>query len=176
MKKVLQILGGIIVVVYVVIIVIVTTLLLGYNQYKVTQFNNKSLIIINEKSAKYQNGDLAIFTKPNNDLVKINDEVFFYDVSNGEVTINLGVVTKKDKINDTETTFTINGSHELSSSMLIGKCSDAKIYSKLGAILRVLESKFGYLLIVILPTLILFLYEIYRVIIEIKTPVTVKEE
>ena len=53
MKKVLQILGGIIVVVYVVIIVIVTTLLLGYNQYKVTQFNNKSLIIINEKSAKY---------------------------------------------------------------------------------------------------------------------------
>ena len=110
------------------------------------------------------------------DLVNINDEVFFYDVSNGEVTINLGVVTKKDKINDTETTFTINGSHELSSSMLIGKCSDAKIYSKLGAILRVLESKFGYLLIVILPTLILFLYEIYRVIIEIKTPVTVKEE
>ena len=82
----------------------------------------------------------------------------------------------KDKINDTETTFTINGSHELSSSMLIGKCSDAKIYSKLGAILRVLESKFGYLLIVILPTLILFLYEIYRVIIEIKTPVTVNEE
>ena len=57
MKKVLQILGGIIVVVYVVIIVIVTTLLLGYNQYKVTQFNNKSLIIINEKSAMYQNGD-----------------------------------------------------------------------------------------------------------------------
>ena len=60
--------------------------------------------------------------------------------------------------------------------MLIGKCSDAKIYSKLGAILRVLESKFGYLLIVILPTLILFLYEIYRVIIEIKTPLTVNEE
>ena len=59
---------------------------------------------------------------------------------------------------------------------MIGKTETAKKYAGLGQVLSVLESRFGFLILVILPTLILFLYELYRVIIEIKTPIEEDEE
>ncbi len=171
MKKVLKIIGGILITIYFVIVIILTGLLLCYNDYKVSVVNGNSLIIIDDKSDKYKSGDLVVFKKTLNSDVEVGDEIFFYEVSNGIATINVGKVTKTETITDTESTFTVNGNHDISSESLIGKTETAKCYSGLGKILSLLESKYGFLLLVILPTLIIFLYEVYRVIIEIKTPI-----
>lgn len=170
MRKVLNILLGLIGVVYFIVVIGVTACLLCYNEYKVTVFGDKNLIII-DNDDKYSNGDLVVFEKCSNDEVQVGDEIFFYEVTNGVASINVGNVTEIEKVTDSESTFTINDNHDISSESLIGKTADAKVYSKVGKVLSVLESKFGFLILVILPTLLLFLYEVYRLIIEIKTPI-----
>lgn len=171
MKVVLKIIGGIIGAIYLIVVIILTILLLSYNQYKVSVINGNSLIIIDEKSDKYDAGDLIVFEKVKNSDVVVGDEVFFYEVSNGISTIEYGKVTESKVITETESTFTINNNHDISSESLIGKTDNSKRYADIGKILSILESKYVFLLLVILPTLILFLYELYRLIVEIKTPI-----
>lgn len=171
MKKVLKIFGGIIGILYLIVVIILTVLLLCYNDYKVSVVGGNSLIIIDDNSDKYKSGDLVVFPKTSNDEVSVGDEIFFYEVTNGLASINVGSVTNVEKISDSQSTYTINDNHDISSDSLIGKTSTAKCYSGLGSILSIFESKYGFLLLVILPTLVLFLYEVYRVIIEVKTPI-----
>lgn len=170
MKIFLKIILGIIVAAYFLVIASVTVCLLCYNDYKVTEIAGNSLIIIDKQSDKYKDGDLVVFKKPNLKNIKVGSEVFFYEVTNGIPSINYGNVTNIEQINEEESTLTINDNHTISSQSLIGSTDYATVYPKIGSILSVLESRFGFLILVILPTLILFLYEIYRVIIEIKTP------
>lgn len=176
MKKIVKILLSLCGLVYLGIIIFATICLLFYNQYKVTQINDKTFILIDKKSDKYTDGDLVIFTKNPNSEIKTGDEIFFYEVSQGKVSVNTGVVTKSEFISDDETTFTINNNHPISSESVIGKTLTANVYHGVGKVLYVLESRFGFLLLVILPALLFFFYEIYRLIMEIKTPVTEDDE
>lgn len=170
MKKLFKTILTIIGVAYFAVILVVTGCLLSYNQFKVTQISDKTLIIIDNKSDKYTDGDLVVFTKNPNDEITNGSEIFFYEVSRGTVSVKSGNVTKSQKVTDTETTFTINGNHEISSEMVIGKTQTATVYHNIGKILYVFESRYGFLLLVILPALLFFFYEIYRLIVEIKTP------
>ena len=168
MKKIFKIVMSIVGICYLGVIIFVTGCLLFYNQYKVTQINDKTFIIIDDKSDMYNDGDLVIFTKNPNDEIVSGDEIFFYEVTNGTVNVVSGKVTNSEKITDTETTFTINGNHKISSESVIGKTLTASTYPNVGKILYVFESRFGFLLLVILPALIFFFYEIYRLIQDIK--------
>ncbi len=176
MKKFFKILLGIIGFCYLAVIIVVTTLLLCYNKYSVTEIFDRSLIIMDEDLGSYQKGDLVVVKHNQNDEVKVGNNVFFYEVTNGIPSINLGEVTDVLVISEDESTFTINNNHDISSESFIGKTATATTYSHLGTVLSVLESRIGFLILVVLPTLLLFLYEIYRVIIEIKTPLEMEEE
>ena len=176
MKKIVKIGLSIIGLVYLAVIIFVTGCLLFYNQYKVTQIDDKTFIIIDDKSDKYTDGDLVIFTKNPNDEIVQGDEIFFYEVTNGKVSVRSGNVTKSEKITDTETTFTINDNHEISSESVIGKTLTADVYPNVGKILYVFESRFGFLLLVILPALLFFFYELYRFVVELKRPAEDKNE
>lgn len=176
MKKVLKFILGIIGVCYFAVIILVTACLLCYNEYKVTEMFGYSFILIDENSDMYEDGDLVLFKKNELNEIAVNDQIFFYEVTNGVPQIRYGTVTNVTSVTTEESTFTINNSHDISSESLIGKTETAKKYAGLGQVLSVLESRFGFLILVILPTLILFLYELYRVIIEIKTPIEEDEE
>ena len=176
MKKVLKVLLWIIGICYFTVIIAVTACLLCYNQYKVTEMFDRSFIMIDDNSDMYQDGDLVLFKKNELNEINKNDVIFFYEVTNGVQSIKYGTVTEILPVSTDERTFTINNNHDISSDSLIGKTETAKVYPKLGKILTVLESRFGFLLLVILPTLILFLYELYLVIVEIKTPIEEDEE
>ena len=63
MKTALKITGGIIGTMYLIVAIILTILLFSYNQYKVSVINGNSLVIIDEKSDKYNAGDLIVFEK-----------------------------------------------------------------------------------------------------------------
>ena len=171
MKKISKVLLSVLGVIYLGVIIFATVCLLFYNQYKVTQINDKTFILIDSKSDKYTDGDLVIFTKNPNNEINSGDEIFFYEVSQGKVSVNTGVVSDSEVVNESETTFTINGNHKISSESVIGKTLTANVYPKVGKILYVIESRFGFLLFVILPALLFFFYEIYRLVMEIKTPV-----
>ena len=103
-------------------------------------------------------------------ITVLGDKIFFYDKEEEQVTVNLGTVVSKKNITKTETTYTMNGDYPISSEYLIGKTETSKVYHGLGSVLSVLESRFGFLFLIIFPILILFIYEVFIVIKEVKTP------
>ena len=162
MKKILKIIGIIFIVIYSVISITLTICLLNYNDYNITVLGDKTLIIVKDDGLlpSYKKGDLVVVRKNPNYEVKAGDKIFFYDKEEEQVTVNLGTVVSKKNITKTDTTYTMNGDYPISS----------EVYHGLGSVLSVLESRFGFLFLIIFPILILFIYEVFIVIKEVKTP------
>lgn len=170
MKKVLKMIFGIFVTVYMVCAVFLTVCLLSYNDYKISVLGDKSLIILedDELAPKYKKGTLLIVTKNDNDDIKVNDDIFFYNTYKNEVIVSTSKVQDKQKITDTETTFVVDGKYDISSEYVIGKADTAIVLDGVGAILGFLESRWGFLLVIMFPISLLFVYEIYAIIRELK--------
>ena len=173
MKKVVKIFGLLIVAVYMVVAVFLTVCLLNHNKYHITELGKKSLIIVSDDDLepKYVKNDLVVVYKNNNEDIKSGDYVFFYNAYQNQVSVNLGKIIKSTRVNEKEYTYTLEGNLEVSSQYVIGKSETSKAYSNMGLVLKVLESRLGFLLIIILPILVLFIYQIYAVILEVKRPV-----
>lgn len=171
MKGFLKFIGGIILTLYLIIVIILTVFLLNYNDYNVTVLGNKTYIpITDENLGNYKKGDLLVVEKTSNDDIRINDMVLFYetDTAKKTVNINLGRVINTRKISEKETTITMEGNVDFSSEYVIGGEKNTKVYSNIGGILATLESRWVFLLVVVLPILFIFLYEIYAIALEVK--------
>lgn len=171
MKKLLKIIGIVVGVLYASVAIILTIFLLNYNDYNITEIKNKSLIIVRDEELKpdFEKGALIVVEKVSNEDIKIGDKIFFYDNYKNTVSVNLGTVVNKEKINKNETTYYMEDDYAVSSEYVIGTSKTSESYSNLGTILSALESRFGFLFIIIFPILILFIYEIYAVIKEFKS-------
>lgn len=176
MKKGLKILLSILAFIYFSIIIVITGFLLCYNQYKITVINDNTFLLIDDKSEKYNDGDLVIVKRNPNSEIQINDEILFYDMEKGKYTVNSGTVTDIRAVTGDEVTFTINSNHDVSSQSIVGKISSAKVFPVLGKILSVIESRFGFLLLVIFPALLFFFFEAYHLIKEIREPDDFEED
>lgn len=170
MKKVGKILLSILLVLYAVVAIFLTACLLNYNDYKITEFGSKSLIIVNDDTLKdkYKKGSLLVVDKDNAKDIKSGDDIIFYNTYNNQISIAIGEVIDKEIITDTETTYTVEGNYDISSQYLIGSANDTKVYPVIGSILAILESRVGFLIFIILPITLAFLYEIYVLIDEVK--------
>lgn len=170
MKKIGKILLTVFVVLYAVVALFLTACLLNYNDYKITVFGEKSLLIVNDDTLKdkYNKGSLLVVDKEKTKEIKSGDEIIFYNTYNNQISISIGEVISKEDITETETTYTVTGNYDISSKYLIGSVNDTKVYPILGSVLAILESRIGFLIFIILPISLAFLYEIYVLIIEIK--------
>ena len=168
MKKIFNFLKNLLILVYVIIVVFVTICLLSYNDYKITVLGDVSIVPVTDDDLEpnYKLGDLLIVKKNKLEEVRSGDEIFFYRTQSGETSIYFGKVTNSERVTDTEYTYTVEGGYRLSSSKFIGKTSTTTLIPKVGRALSVIESKWGFLFIVVLPTLIMFLYTLYSVMIE----------
>lgn len=159
---------NIIFVVYIVIAVFVTICLLSYNQFKVTEFGNYSLVIVDDDglAPDYNKGDLVIVDKS----VEVipGDKAFFYSTSDRQTEIMLGEVEDIEKVTETESTYTFEGERKISSEYVLGGETGAEAIPVVGTILSVLESKWGFLFLIVLPALLAFFYQITVVISDIK--------
>jgi hypothetical protein len=161
-----KVLTGIVAIVFFTFVIAVTLLLLNYNKYGVTQFGDTSFILIKGdlSSEKYAKGDLVLVESRKIDKIAVGDEIFTYKIaSDGAVSIDLGVVGETH-VDDNAISFE-NGS-AYSMDFVIGEAS--KVYSKLGSYLSVIESKWGFLFIVLVPSFLIFVYEFYALVIELK--------
>ena len=170
MKKVLEtikkILIGIVGTAYFLFALAMTILLLNYNDYGVTQFANKSLIIMtdNVASEKYKKGDLVIVESKKADQIKIGQEVFTYRIdSKGIPMIQIGKVGEV-YVEDNAIAFENGETYSMEFVAGIG----TKSYEGLGTALSIIESQWGFLFIVLVPCFLIFIYEIYSLIVEIK--------
>ncbi len=165
LKSVGKILLIIFVVLYLIIELFLAICLLNYNDYRVTVFGNKSLLLLNEDlETKYKKNDLLIVTKKDGSEVSAGDSIFFYNPGEN-FTINYAEVTDVIPHENKTYTFKIGTTHNVYMDYYIGK--DVKVYKRIGGIMRFLESKWGFLLLIVLPTMVAVIYEFYAIIIEI---------
>ncbi len=168
MKKVLKFIFSFVGFIYLVLAVFSIICLLKKNDYGYPQFNNKTLVVIEEDSNNYyKKGDLVVLVKPENKEVNINDAVFFYDTEFKKNTLNVGNVTSKDIINEDEVTYHVSGT-SFSSDYLVGKVSGSVKYPFIGTILNLLISKWGFFFIIIIPFFIMFMIELFAIYTELK--------
>ena len=114
----------------------------------------------------FKKGDLVIADKKSK--VITGRRAFFYTTSDRKVEIKLATVEAIKEVTNNEKTYTLEGGTEISSEYLIGTEDGTEIIPTVGQILMVLESKWGFLFLIVMPSLILFIYQISVVISEIK--------
>lgn len=165
-EKLKKILIGILIFVFSCFAIFMTVLLLNFNEYGVTEFGDKSLVILTREisSQNYKKGDLVIVEKVAYEAIKEGDEIFAYSVDSREkVNIEVGIV--KD-LYPTEKSIAYKNGAGFSQEYIIGKATDT--YHDIGLYLSFIESKWGFLFIVLVPCFIIFIYEIYALVVEIR--------
>lgn len=143
-----------------------TILLLNRNKYNITEFGDTSLIIIDSEisSDKYQEGDLLLVKNIRLDRIKVGDEIFAYSVDEKNVPhVNVGIV---GEVYLDEKAIAYENGSGFSSEFIIGQMS--KQYPKYGTFLSIFQSKWGFLFLILVPCFLIFIYELYSLIIEIK--------
>lgn len=140
-------------VIYALLVLISTKALLDRNEYGV--FETKSSNYFVGEVEGYSNSSLLKFTK-NVDYEKLVDkDVYYFD---SDKTIRYNKLTKYDSEKEV---LTING-EEYKKNSFLGEVTNE--YKGLGAILNVLTSKGFYFIFIIIPIVVLFMFEIYLLV------------
>ena len=170
MKKIGKVLIDIVITLWFFVAVFVSVCLLSYNDYKTTVLGNNTLIIVDndELEPNFNEGDLVIVKRNSDKNINKGDKVFYYNSSKtSSIFILTGEVNDKETVSNFETTYTIN-EEKVSGEYVIGKFDTAKTFKGLGIVLGILTSKWGFLFLIILPTLFAVVYEIMMIIAAIK--------
>ena len=167
MKKVIF---NFIAVAYFIVAIILTVCLLSYNEYKVTEIGDYVFVLSTDEELEdiSKKGDLIIVKKESNKNINVGDKVFFYTKENGAVIICAADVTLKEQAYGRGYTYAVEGDYRLSDKHIIGKVDSSTKIPYLGTVLSILESRLVFLFLIVLPTFIIFLYEGYQLIIEMK--------
>ena len=165
MKKFFHFVWSILEIIIIIYVIIMTSVLLSKNKYGFTQFWDYTLCTIDlfdERGIEgVKAGDLLI-VKNSNDIKK-GDVIYYYVVYNESYVVQNAPVTEVET-DKYSSVYTINndGALKIASNRVLGK--DVKIFHKLGKALDLLESKLGFLFLVLLPILVIFIYQVYDLI------------
>lgn len=165
MKKFL---GNVLTVLVLILVVAMSVLILSYNEYRVSEFGDKTLLIIDDDMMDFKAGSAILVEHCDAKDVEIGDYVFYYDTSTKNVKSVLTEIKDIYQEEQGELAFTLPDGYILAGEYIIGKKEDTKVIEGLGSVLSVLTSKWENLFLVVVPAFILFVYEIINVIIEIK--------
>ena len=137
---------------------VVTIYLFMFNRFNVSCFGKKYYFVTSEVKA-YKKGSLLIIK---HDLANINvdDEILFYNVNTTKRNVLQEKVLAKEYTNEKETTFALTNNRFVSSSYVLGRANDVKVIPVIGSILNIFTSYFGYLFLILLPVLAMFVYQV----------------
>ena len=166
LKKIGNFLLDIVIGVWLVLAIFVTICLLSYNQFQVTTFGKTSLLIIDSDAMEpdFVEGDLLIVKRNSDNKINVGDKVFYYNSAmNSNVWIYYNTVQAKKEISKDQTTYTIEN-ESVSGDYVIGKADGAKVMHKVGTWLGIFTSRWGFMFLVIFPTLFAIIYEIMMIV------------
>ena len=167
MKKAL---GSILFVLYAIIAITVTVLLLSYNEYNNSQLGGYTVYIVKDDSLepKYKQGSILLIKSTTDKNVQSGDELFLYRVMNSQ---EYDVVTRNvtEKLQQgRHIVYKVGENESYASDYLIGRADDTIVIEGWGYILSLLESRWGYLFCVVIVSLLLFLQEVFELVMEIR--------
>lgn len=171
MKSILKFVLGIVEIIVIIFAIFMVSVIFMRNQYGYTQYGDNTLIIIDDMNitelTHYTSGDLVIIENKLYNEINVGDEVYYYDTLNDEYIVRVGIVKTKTGDNRSALyTFEENEKVSISSDRILGVYKTS--YSNYGKILGFLQSTGGFLIFVILPILVLFIYQIYNLVMILK--------
>lgn len=142
-----------------------TVLLLNFNDIGITEFGETSIVVLKEKVSfeGFKKGQVVITEKASINDYKEGDTVFTYRVVKKVPHIEVGRV---GEVYLSNRAIAFENGDTYSEEFIIGK--PTKTYEKLGTVLSVIESKWGFLFIILVPCFLLFIYQIFALVVEIK--------
>lgn len=168
---------SVLVAIWIVAAIFTTVCLLSFNKYRVSEFGKYSIFTVDTDILEpdFSEGSLLITKKTNHKHINPGDNIFYYDSESSEAVVNVGTVVNKEEVTSTEATITMQNDNKISMSYVLGKEDTATSIPVLGMILSILQSKWGYMFLVIFPTILIVVYEVYAIITEIKKSGTTKK-
>jgi hypothetical protein len=171
MKRIIKWVLRIIEVIVVVYVIFVTSLILFRNKYNYTQFDDKTLLTVNKDNINLlkngaKNKDLLIIKQ---DISKIKEGslIYYYEANDSKYIVKTGIVSSLTK-DDTQAVYVLEDKDKttVASSRVMGMYYERK--ANLGGVLDFLESRVGFLIFVLLPILVIFIYQIYDLVVSLK--------
>lgn len=172
-NRILSVLIGI----WLVVAIFTTICLLSFNKYRVAEFGKYSIFTVDTDILEpdFAEGSLLITKKTNHKHINPGDNIFYYDSGSSEAVVNVGTVVQKEEVTSTEAILTMQNDNKISMSYVLGKEDAATTIPVLGTILSIIESKWGYMFLVIFPTILIVVYEVFAIINEVKNSGNMKE-
>ena len=169
MKKFFKILLWIISIIYFLIVILISILVIKENEYGITTFGNNYYVIINENSENdvYKNGDLVIVENKKIDELKESEEVFLYKSnSNNEVNIKIGKIKDINLESNPKYIIVDNDIGFYREDSILGIYKNQ--YNNIGKIINFLEKKWIFLFLLIVPTIVILIFELFFIIKKLK--------
>ncbi len=166
MKIIKKIFIWIIAIIFFSFAIIMTVMLLNQNEFGVTQISDSSYILINDNIANesYKEGDLVVVNERRVTDIAVGDEIFVYRVAKDDtVTIEIG---KVGEVLPEEDLVALENGATFASKFIVGESS--YVIPVVGNFLGFILSQWGFLFLVVVPCFLVFVYQLYTLIIEIK--------
>ena len=162
--------GAILFVIYAIIAITVTVLLLSFNEYNCSEIGGYTVFIVGDDSLEpeYNEGSILLIKETSDKHVKVGDELFFYQVINSQEYEFVSRTLEGKTQQGNHILYQVNEGEIYDASYFIGKAEDTIVIEGWGWLLSVLESRWGYLFCIVIVSLLLFLQEVFDLIIELK--------
>lgn len=163
--------GAILFVIYSIIAILVTVLLLSYNDYNCSVIGGYTVYIVKDDALEpeYNQGSILLVKSTSDKHVQVGDELFFYRVINSQEFEVVNRKLEKKTQQGRRLIYGVEDEESYETSYFIGKADDTIVINgPWGTLLSILESKWGYLFCIVIVSLLLFLQEVFDLIIEIK--------
>lgn len=170
LKKILKWLWEFLEILIIIYVIFITSCILCRNKFGYTQFGDMTFVTVSENNEKFfmnnKAGDLLIIKNQQMNL-DVNDLIYYYVTVDEKYIVRTGVIDSKSQ-DDYAALYVLRDGEgsSIASNRVIGKY--VKTYHGKGAILDILESRVGFLFLVLLPILIVFIYQIYQLVIVAK--------
>ena len=167
MKNILRWIWSVLEVFIVVYVILITSLILNKNKYGYTEFFGctiHNVNLIDENNIKNAHKGELLVVKKSNDI-EVGDLIYYYVAYNDNYIVRSDYVTKVAR-DDFSALYTVHRGNEdfsIASDRVLGKY--ANLYPTIGGILEVVESRIGFLFLVLLPIMIVFIYQVYEFIV-----------
>lgn len=172
MKKVGQFFRNVLIVAYAIVAIFVTILLLSYNDYRCSELGGYTFILVtnDELEPNYNEGDLVLVKETSAKKIQPGDNIFLYrNITSSQFEIKYAkVLLVDDKYGEDNIQYILEGNTVIAHKDVIGSEENVTVVPHLGTVLSILESRYGYLFLIVVVSFIAFLYEIYELIMEIK--------
>lgn len=167
LKRILKWVWEFVEVLIIVYVIFITSCILCRNKFGYTQFSDMTFVTVNDSNSKFiqgsKSGDLLIIREQQTGLDK-GDLIYYYVTVDEKYVVRTGVIESKTE-DDYAALYVLNDEDKTSvaSNRVIGKY--VSTHPGKGSILEVLESRLGFLFLVLLPILVVFIYQVYQLVI-----------